>query len=588
MQIQGSVAKPQKRFFERTFRYLGYSTSWSLGLFVFTFYMLSAISFLTDAVQTANFTWLWFFVSGAGFIPPLLIGILYKSLILDNNLGKSSPWLNLVVAGLAGASRNLSVGLFSLWADLDHSNLWVFRFIGGFFMGLSVYTIWAFSNGARIEYLASLGKLAAIQVRLASARAQMPEHLSTINERLQERTKQALIPQLAAIKDLLGHQANTLEAVDRLRFTITEQIRPMMKEIASEQPKPFKSTDIRKFRKVSAALPARFSLHDKLMVTWSSVIELIGVSMWLIVLGSPNGILDIFACFAIYFTVLSFYKFLLPKQRQFKKSTAIFLTTLFATVASSAVAFYIYYCLNYTQLLFWMLAGFAIICGIIGPVLLLQLTVRTEKRNEIESQIKEDLNSIAKENSLFAQKLWVFRRRWLLILHGNVQSSLTAALTRLQNAKEVDGVLVELVKQDLVRAEKAVDSSLHDSINLMNGILELQEVWAGICEVKVSISERAKRALARSDDTSFCVNEILKEAVSNAVRHGDATEAKISIDRIDDDLLRIEVSNNGAPPSKGESTQGIGSDLLDEICLNWSLEGNRKKVQLIAELPVKL
>jgi two-component sensor histidine kinase len=122
----------------------------------------------------------------------------------------------------------------------------------------------------------------------------------------------------------------------------------------------------------------------------------------------------------------------------------------------------------------------------------------------------------------------------------------------------------------------------------MNGILELQEVWAGICEVKVSISERAKRALARSDDTSFCVNEILKEAVSNAVRHGDATEAKISIDRIADDLLRIEVSNNGAPPSKGETTQGIGSDLLDEICLTWSREGNRKQVQLIAELPVKL
>jgi signal transduction histidine kinase len=588
MQIMGSVANPRKRWFERTFRYLGYSTSWTLGLFLFAFYILSAISFLTDAVQTANFTWLWFFVSGAGFIPPLLIGFIYKALVLNKNPGKSRPWLSLLVAGLAGASRNVSVGLFSLWADLDHSDLWVFRFAGGFFMGISVYTIWAFSNGARIEYLASLGKLAATQIRLASAREQMPDHLSTINERLQERTKQALIPQLAAIKDLLGEQANTLEAVDRLRYTITEQIRPMMKEIASEQPKPFKSTDIRKFRRVSAALPARFSLHDKLMVTWSSVIELIGVSMWLIVLGSPNGILDSLACFAIYFTVLSVYKFLLPKQKQFNKSTAIFLTSLFAVVASSAVVFYIYFFLNFSQLVFWMLAGFAIICGIIGPVLLLQLTVRTEKRNEIESQIKDDLDSIAKENSLFAQKLWVFRRRWLLILHGNVQSSLTAALTRLQNAKEVDGVLVELVKQDLARAEKAVDSSLHDSINLMNGILELQEVWAGICEVKVSISERAKRALARSDDTSFCVNEILKEAVSNAVRHGDATEASVSIDRIDDDLLRIEVSNNGTPPSKGESTQGIGSDLMDEICLNWSLEGNRKQVLLVAELPVKL
>ena len=588
MQILGSITNPRKRWFERTFRYLGYSTSWSLGLFLFAFYILSAVSFLTDAVQTANFTWLWFFVSGAGFLPPLVMGLLFKVLVLNREPGKSRPWLSLLFSGLAGASRNVSVGLFSLWANLDHSNLWAFRFTGGFFMGISVYTIWAFSNGARIEYLASLGKLAGTQVKLASAREQMPEHLSTINERLQQRTREALIPQLAAIKDLLGDRSNTLEAVDRLRYTITEQIRPMMKEIAGEQPKPFKSTDIRKFRRVSAALPARFSLHDKLMVTWSSAIELIGVSMWLIVLGSPNGILDSITCFAIYFTVLSFYKFLLPKQKQFNKSAAIFLTSLIAIVASLAVVFYIYYFLNYSQLVFWMLTGFAMICGIIGPVLLLQLTVRTEKRNEIESQIKDDLDSIAKENSLFAQKLWVFRRRWLLILHGNVQSSLTAALTRLQNAEQIDGVLVELVKQDLVRAERAVDSSLHDPINLMNGILELQEVWAGICEVKVSISERAKRALVRSDDTSFCVNEILKEAVSNAVRHGDASEANVVIDRINDDLLRIEVANNGAPPNKGESAQGIGSDLMDEICLNWSLEGNRKQVLLVAELPVKL
>jgi hypothetical protein len=588
MQIKGSVANPRKRWFERTFRYLGYSTSWSLGLFLFSFYILSAISFLTDAVQTANFTWLWFIVSGLAFLPPFIIGALYKALVLDKNPAKSRPWLSLLVAGLAGASRNVGVGLFSLWADLDNSNLWAFRFAGGFFMGLSVYTTWAFSNGARIEYLASLGKLAATQIRLASAREQMPEHLSTINERLQERTKQALIPQLAAIKELLGANANTLEAVDRLRYTITEQIRPMMIEIASEQPKPFKSTDIRKFRRISAALPGRFSLHDKLMVTWSSIIELVGVSMWLIVLGSPNGILDSLICFAIYFTVLNMYKLLLPKQKQFNKSTAILLTTLMAIVAASAVVFYIYYFLSYSQLEFWMLAGFAIISGIIGPVLLLQLTVRTEKRNEIENQIKDDLDSIAKENALFAQKLWVFRRRWLLILHGNVQSALTAALTRLQNAKQVDGVLIELVKQDLDRAEKAVDSSLHDSINLMNEVTELQHLWAGICEVKVSISERAKRALVRSDDTSFCVNEILKEAVSNAVRHGDATEAKVSIDRIDDDLLRIEVSNNGTPPRKGENTQGIGSELMDEICLNWSLEGNRNQVLLVAELPVKL
>lgn len=588
MQKLGSVGKPRKRLFERTFRYLGYSTAWSLGLFLFTFYMLSVISFLTDVVQTANFTWLWFIVSGAAFLPPLAIGVAYRYLYLERRKEASRPWLNLLIAGLAGSSRNLTVGAFSLWADLDRSNLWLFRFAGGFLMGVALYVIWAFANGARIEYLSSLKRLAETQAELSAARLQIPEQLENINEGLQERTKKALFPQLAAIKELLGTQDNAGVAVERLRYTITEQIRPMMQEISREQPKPFKTRNIKKFRNITAALPGRFSLHDKLQVTWSSVIELIGISMWLTILGSKNGLIDIVVLFAIYFSVLSLFKFLLPNKKQFSKTTAIILTVIFALAASLSTAVYIYFVLEYPLLQFLMLAGFAVISGVIGPVLLLQVTVRSEKRAELENQIKDDLTAIAKENSLFAQRLWVFRKRWLLILHGNVQSSLTAALTRLQTATEVDPVIIELVKQDLRRAEEAVEANLNEPIDLENGITELQEVWQGICDLKVNISERAQRALVRSDDSAFCVNEILKEAVSNAVRHGDATEAIVKVDRISDDLLHIEVENNGAPPPKRTETQGIGSDLLDEICLRWQLEADKKRVRLVAELPVKL
>ena len=588
MQAMGTLENPRKRPFERTFRYIGSTSVWSFSFMFFFFYLLVAISFLTDALQTANFSVLWFLVSGAAFLPPFAIGIIYRVFFLNRRRERSRPWINLLVAALAGASRNVSVGIFGQIAGLSGSGQYVFRFVGGCLMGICIFSIWAFADGARIEYQSSLRRLTETQTELSSARLQIPRHIAEINDRLQERTRQALLPQLNAIKELLGTGSNGAEAADQLRFTITEQIRPMMQEIASEQPKPFKAQNIRKFKNVSAALPARFVLHNKLQVTWSSILELFGVSLWLIVIGSKNGLLDVVALFAIYFSILSLFKFLLPNDKQFKKSIAVALSLLFALIASSANVAYIYFVLGYPNLQFLMLSGFAVLAGMTGPVILLQLTVRNERRIEIESQIKDDLRSIAKENSLFAQRLWVFRKRWLLVLHGNVQSSLTAALTRLQSAKEIDGVVIELVKQDLRRAEKAVDSSLHEKVNLANGILELQEVWQGLCEVTVSISERAKRALARNDDTSFCVNEILKEAVSNAVRHGDATEATISIDRVTDDLLQIEVINNGKPPSRNDDKRGIGTDLLDEVCLGWELENDRKHVRLIAELPVKL
>jgi hypothetical protein len=234
-----------------------------------------------------------------------------------------------------------------------------------------------------------------------------------------------------------------------------------------------------------------------------------------------------------------------------------------------------------------MFAGFALLSGILGPMLLMQLAVRSERRAEIEAQVAGDLRKIAKENALFAQKLWVFRKRWLLVLHGSVQSALTAALSRLQNSKELSPVLVELVKQDLSRAEVAVNSDLSENLVLTEGLIELQEVWSGICNVQFQVSSRAQRAIERNPDSAFCVNEIAKEAISNAVRHGEATEATVFIDRTEDDILRVEITNNGNPPETARS-KGIGSEMLDEVCISWNLHFNKKQVRLSAELPVKL
>jgi hypothetical protein len=586
MQLMGSFAKPQKRAFERTFRYLGSSSTWSMGFFWFAFSILSVISFLTDALQNGNFQVLWFLVSPAGFILPLLIGVIYRYLFINFDPDKFRTVSNLLAAGIAGASRNLSVGILAHWAGLESTNLWLFRTIGGSVMGLAVFILWAFANGSKTDYLISLQRLAVTQSNLASTRTQMPEHLAAINDNLQERTKQALLPQLSAIKQLLG--TNYAEALDKLRYAIAEQIRPMMLEIEKDQPKPFKATNIRQLRKVKAGLPKQFLLHDKLMVTWSSLLAMLGASLWLVLLGSKHGLLDIPIMFTIYFMALSLCKFLLPNEKQFSKVVGILLTLIFALFASSMNLLYIYFFLDYSSLQTLMMMGFVLVGGVVGPILLLQVNVRSARRAEVESQITDDLLAIAKENSLFAQRLWVFRKRWLLVLHGSVQSSLTAALTRLQKAEQVDGVVLELVKQDLRRAEAAVDANLNDEIDLPSGLSELQEVWRGICEISIEISERAKRALARSHDSSFCVNEIVKEAVSNAVRHGDATSASVSIDRVTDDLLNVAVINNGSAPRVKEQQQGIGSDMLDEICLSWSLDVVKKKVRLVAELPVKL
>ena len=587
MQSVGSFETSRKQAFKRTIGYLGASSAWSFGFFLFFFYLLSFLSFLSDAVRTANFSPLWFLVSGAAFLPPLAIGLVYRLAFLSRRPEKSRPVLNLIVASIVGASRNLSVGLFAEWAHLETEHLWWFRFFGGIAMGALAFSFWAVGNGSRIEYFASLRTLSEVQSKLMITRDQMGKHLEFVNDGLQERTRQALIPQLDSIRKLLGSFETTRDAVEQLRSTITDQIRPMMSAISKEIPEPFKAKDISSLKNLAPKLPKRFTLKDKIEVTYSALIELLGIAIWMALFQSPNGIYDILALFLVYFSVLSLLKFMLPREKMFSRRGATVTVVIFASAASAANSIYLYY-LNYPPQQYLMLVGFVFACGLLGPLLLLQLGEVRDMRTKIEAQIRSDLDEIAKENALFAQKVWVFRKRWLLILHGSVQSALTAALTRLQSANSVDQVVVELVKQDLHRAEIAVNSNLNETLDIQEGLREVREVWSGICDIDFEISERAKRALVRNRDTSFCINEIVKEAVSNAVRHGEASKASVTIDRLQDDLVGIQVTNNGKPVILYNDSAGIGSEMLDEICLNWSLGSERNQVTLVANLPVKL
>jgi two-component sensor histidine kinase len=588
MQTRGLFANPQKSGFKRTILYLGASRNWSFGLFAFFFAILSIISLLTDVVRAGQFNPVWFLISGSGFIPPLIVGLIYRYGFLNNRPAKSRVLLNLIVAALAGASRNVSVGILSLIAGLDQELLLSFRFYGGGFMGIAIYVLWAFANGSKFEYLGSLDTLTKTQAKLAQTRQQIPGQLTETKDGLQERTREAIAPQLKLIRDLLGDANNASEALEKLRFTITSQIRPMMAEIASNQPKPFEVRNLKRFKSVKSSLPERFTLRDKINLGWSSFLETIGVSIWVWVYNSPNGVLDNLALFVIYLSVLAFFKFLIPSKKKLPRFNAVFYTLIAASSASLSNVLYIFLVLGFDPGKSVMFAGFALLSGVIGPIILMQLAVRTERRTEIEQQITKDLESLAKENSLFAQRLWVFRKRWLLVLHGSVQSSLTAALTRLQAAQEVTPVLLEMVKQDLHRAESAVNANLHDDLDLSSGLSQLQEVWSGICDVKVQISSRAERAIDRNPDSAFCTNEIIKEAISNAVRHGEATEAKVLVDRKEDDILIIEVTNDGKAVSESGNS-GIGSEMLNEVCLKWELLTDKKdRVRLIAELPIQL
>ena len=200
-------------------------------------------------------------------------------------------------------------------------------------------------------------------------------------------------------------------------------------------------------------------------------------------------------------------------------------------------------------------------------------------------QLVQQNEQLTLETALFEQQLWVARRNWSLVIHGTVQASLTAALTRL-NAPDVDKKTLALAKQDLDRAIVALSSTPTTEVNFAPAIKEIVSTWQGVCDIALDIPTEIKKIVAKDPRLSMCVNEIVKEAISNAVRHGDAKSAKVSLGPADAGVLNITVSNDGHAPRIG-TRKGLGGALLDELTVDWSLDFDSETGQTIltARLP---
>jgi light-regulated signal transduction histidine kinase (bacteriophytochrome) len=206
------------------------------------------------------------------------------------------------------------------------------------------------------------------------------------------------------------------------------------------------------------------------------------------------------------------------------------------------------------------------------------------ERYELELSTANE--ALAKEVALFEQKLALNRRAWSRIIHGDVQAALSAAVTRLRRSSEPEPFEYELIKQDLARARAALRDSTPTQPPFSDLMASLTGAWGNVCAIKLGVSARAQRALDASADARSCVNEICKEAISNAVRHGDAKNAVITIDRIQDDLLTLEVSNDGGPQPESVKP-GMGSQMIDELTLEWSLTSDAKQTLLKAVIPLQ-
>jgi uncharacterized MnhB-related membrane protein/anti-sigma regulatory factor (Ser/Thr protein kinase) len=570
---------------------IGSLSSWSIWTLTWILILRLFIALVSDPNRTENYSPLWFVIWLITAAQTLAIIWLALKLGLKKRLQrKPSIAANLALGAIIGASANLTTGAFAIAWNLDHEGLWNIRAVGG---ALSFPLMFLFLNnlrGAIIERNANIAQLREIEDRLLGYRESANQILQDAYENMRTRTREAVTPALDKIYSLLKAQSTNdsrVEIIDELRAVINDQIRPLSRSIreAADQLSIPAKRNTQKPR-LDPALKNKFNLRRSLQLTPAIYVIYIGFPMVAFLVIDHRSMFRAILAATCVGLVMAVLRQLVPKNKEINTALGMVLQTLFATIAVAPGFYFTYLEYGLTQQVIangiWMV-GMSVGAFVItayaraADISMQKFAVDLEAFNE----------QLNKEVALFEQKLWLERRAWSYVLHGDVQGALSAAVARLQRRDKLEPYEIEMVKQDLQRAKTALTSEPARDIDFGTGIDELVRAWAGVCDIKIESSARASRAIESNRDIRNCINEICKEAISNAVKHGNAKNAWIYFNRDKDDVLELEVCNDGHRLLRDQEA-GMGLAMVEDLSLNWQLTSERHqgKTCLVAELPI--
>lgn len=558
---------------------------WSPGLIWFSAIVFAVATLLMDALRTEKLSWLWL----APYFGSLLIVIALvlgaKKLILDKIADRRNGLANILTAAIVGGLKNLSVALIATAVNLEAEIGLLFRFVGGVFMGLAILAMYASITGSRAAHREALNELNAVRNDLLGSKENLSLLLEDELESLQTKSRETVLPKIAQISELLKGATETGVLVSAIREMVATQVRPLMTEISMSSVSGLILTPERSARGAGTSRPKTFVARDLIKPLTYFAYTFPAIAIVTYYFGGIQGLIFGGISTLCFIALMWFAKLVLFPRRATSRLIGYSMLTL-ASIVTPVFGLYVIggeLPLDANEsvlvpLVCWVIYIFCVV--LLSPSILLDA-----ENQKFQELIETENIALAREIAVFEQKLWVFKRRWLFMLHGTVQSALTAALTRLQTFADSDPYQLGLVQADLARAEAALLSTPSSKIDFENAVAELKESWEGVCAIRLDVDLRASRALVTNQGSAYCVNEILKEAIGNAVRHGGATGVAAKITRVRDDFIDLEIQNDGKAPRKGWK-KGIGSRMLDDITTSWSLDRSGRLTTLTARLPL--
>jgi signal transduction histidine kinase len=209
------------------------------------------------------------------------------------------------------------------------------------------------------------------------------------------------------------------------------------------------------------------------------------------------------------------------------------------------------------------------------------------------SQTVDELNWVRARTNLIG---WFERGELAMLLHGPVQSAIYYGSHQFSDDLS-DSAKTKMLDEISKRIKDALGAQA-EVVDLVQLSSDLQEFWQGLCEINFTIDSDVIVALDSDKIAQTVAWDVIKEACSNAIRHGGANRISVSLRLEGSADLAIDVVNNGSlsstPTAESDSrdVRGLGSRLLDSVSLAWSLTntargGSEVESVLSASLPIE-
>ena len=406
--------------------------------------------------------------------------------------------------------------------------------------------------------------------RLPDGRALNSGRLSEIAEQVAQMTS-PVRTKLAKLSEGSFTDAQVREAVADLQQVVKEQIRPLSHRLWFDR-----TSHLLKFR-ISNLLLDAFKTDE------TPILFFTALTTFSIFVGTTVSMgINIGAVISLIFGITIYMLFTLEKlllKIEIIKSRFIHPIFLILVATVPLLLTHVYF--NLSEIAYWSLysnvgvAGSVFLTAIFTTMLSQSLIDRAKIIDILTTQItsgyvEEHLQAIARmtEDSEIAS-----------YLHSSLQSELTAVALKLDQAAKSGNR--DEVKSIIQYAQIVIERDLtvnfhageHSPLERINALLD---AWRGIADIKIDLQ---KIELCETQVLTD-ISQVIEEAVSDAVRFGNANLISISGDASPDHYY-FKVTDNGK--SKPQGGSGLGTILLDEIAPNlwrreFALEGTNLEV----------